>query len=103
MKILIRTFDPSLARTLSESAPAGISIERPSVIGRKGLGYEAACEVVVFVADAGKDVAVGLLASWLYDHLKRAPVQSVEIDGQKVGVSEAEIKSVIEMKVAHRF
>jgi hypothetical protein len=103
MKISIRTFDPSLGSTLRASAPAGVTVERPPVVGRKGLGYETAHEIMVLAAGIGKDVAVGVFASWLYDRLKKSSVQSVEIDGQRVGVSEPEIRAAIEVRVTRQF
>jgi hypothetical protein len=103
MNIRITTYHPALPFMLKQSAPAGVDVSFPPVIERRSMGHETLHEIFVFAGGIGKDITVALFTSWLYDHLKQHKAESVEIDGKNIPVTEADIKSAIEVVVTHQW
>ena len=66
-------------------------------------GYEGEFEVKAFdvpavlkvVVQLGREVAVGLFATWLYDKLKGGRARRLRVDRMQVEITEGEIKRVL--------
>jgi hypothetical protein len=103
MTIRVLSYHPGLRYFLQTTAPAGVAVECPPAIEKRGVGHDTLFEVLIVVADVGKDVAVGILSAWLYEKIKDYGAESVEVDGQQIPPTEAEIKRAFEVRVTHKW
>ena len=88
------------AKTVGEGAKAEVpgkaTIALSSWHGTKAFGAQ---EVLNLVLECGRDVGIGLLASWLYDKLKGRPVK-LRIDRTEILIiKEGEIRRVLTERI----
>src|SRR5438309_10794286 len=87
------------AKTVGEGATAEVpgkaTIALSSWFGAKAFGAQ---EVLNLVLECGKDVSIGIFASWLYDKLKGRPVK-LRIDRTEILIEEGEIRRVLTERI----
>lgn len=72
---------------MTREAPGGVTI-------RSGLGsqpqkrdFGLAVPVFHIIVSAGRDIAIGVFAAWLYDKLKRSGVRTIRMGRRTVEVA----------------
>jgi len=101
IKVEIATRDIKLSFDLFETREIKQGMERQialNLIMRSEGGMFAAAEgspeIIYLAFEIGKDVAIGVLAAWLYDKLK-GRAEKLRIEGIDVQIDEGEIKRVL--------
>lgn len=86
----------SYSAGMTKVVPGGATITAGAMpMQKRHLTLDAA-PLLTIVIEFGRDVAVGVFASWLYDKLKRAKRTRVRINRRIVEVSEDAILKVVE-------
>jgi hypothetical protein len=84
--LLLDLFDAkTVTSQMTREIPGGgtLTYSTPYVERRGGLTHDAA-PIIAFIVTAGKDVAIGLLANWLFTKLTSKPTRRVTINRQIV-------------------
>lgn len=106
LRIEIDTTDRQLANDLSSeqvdsaspkavAIPGNATLEIDHLVKRYALDVP---ETIVAILSVGKDVAVGLVAAWLYDKLK-GRTKTLKIEETEVRIEKAEIEITIKHKL----
>jgi len=74
------------------AAPGGVTVRYEGEFEVKAFDVPAVLKVVV---QLGREVAVGLFATWLYDKLKGGRARRLRVDRMQVEITEGEIKRVL--------
>lgn len=99
--VLCRLFESNTVSTgMTKEAPGGAIIEFGTTqqIERRDLLHTA--EPFVHIAVSfGRDLAVGVLGSWLYDKMKSSRIQRLRINRKEIVISKDAIVKMIEETV----
>ena len=79
MKFSVRTEDEGVIEKLSKNIPAGATISDAPGQNRKGVSAST-IEVITIIVTAAQSVGLNIIASWLYDSIKKRK-NTVRING----------------------
>jgi len=91
----------SISVGMKRDVPGGAKIELGELpLQKRDIG--AALCLIPIVLTFGRDVAVGVLGSWLYDKLKTKHVRELRINGIQIEITKEAITKVIVESVEFR-
>ena len=97
MKVVIESKHLPTIFTLEHGGvPAGVTIDIPEVIERRGVGFET---VATAILSFGSGVAAGVLANWLYEKLHGKPSTRLTINRIEVQITRDDIIRVIQEEI----
>jgi hypothetical protein len=71
-------------------APADVQIK----LTETKAGRDGGATILIFLLTIGKDVAVGVVASWLYDRLK-GHASKIRLNGKAIAIDKPQIESAL--------
>ncbi|MGD0546434.1 MAG: hypothetical protein ABR991_01235 [Terracidiphilus sp.] len=99
--VLCRLFESNTVSTgMTKEVPGGAVIEYCTTqqIERRDL-LHAAEPFVHIAVSFGRDLAVGVLGSWLYDKIKSSKIQRLRINRKEIAISKDAIVTVIQESI----
>lgn len=96
MNIEIYFSDSKDGFLLKDDAPKGVSVSPKLIPAGKGLGSTEPLNMIIYFA---LGVSSQVIASWLYDKLKKCSSNKITIDRKEIILDEGEITRIIEEKI----
>jgi hypothetical protein len=91
--------DKSLVKIISEATPPnGVAVFGPQDLVALNSGGHP---MVMFLFTYGGAIATNIVASWLWEILKKSGKKSGTINGKKVAFKENDIQVLVEIAIAH--
>ena len=82
MKIIVTSQHlPAIFMLRQGQVPAGVTVEIPEVVERRGIGFET---VATAILSFGSGVAASILANWLYEKLRDKPTTRITITTRRM-------------------